>query len=131
MRKTAPKHDSSWPGISGGFIAFLLFVSPRIICLPLLLLALVVTRRRPRARFMKFCAWSIVFLAYCSPVDLAVPSIGYPGLLWGHPRSGVRFVPVIVGMPAHTALAKRYAEYYCAGCSGWWLFQPLWVLTWE
>jgi hypothetical protein len=38
---------------------------------------------------------------------------------------------VIVGMPAHTALLKHYGEYYGAGCSGYWLYQPLWVLTWQ
>ncbi len=129
MRKAVTEHESPWPGMSGGVFATILVFSPRIISLPLLLLALVVVRRRPRARFMKLCAWSLFFLSLCSPVDLEVPGIGYPGMLRGNPRSGVRLVRVIVGMPAHTALVRRYGEYYSAGCGGYWAFQPLWVLA--
>ena len=78
-----------------------------------------------------FCAWGIFLASLCSPVDLAVPGLAYPGLLQGNPRSGVRLVRVVVGMPAHTALVKRYGEYYGAGCSGYWLFQPVWVLAFQ
>ncbi len=78
---------------------------------------------------MKVCVWSLFFLSLCSPVDVEVPGIGYPGMLRGNPRAGVRLVRVIVGMPAHTALVRRYGEYYAAGCVGYWVFQPLWVLT--
>ena len=115
MRQTAREHEGPWPGMFGGVFAATLIFSPRIISLPFLLLALVVARRRPRARFVKFCAWGFFFLSLLSPVDLEVPGIGYPGMLRGNPRSGVRLVRVIVGMPAHTALVRHYGEYYSAG----------------
>jgi hypothetical protein len=111
----------------GGAITVLLLASPRIISLPLLLIALIVSRKCPPAR--AFFAWVVFIASLFSPVDLAVPGIGYPGGLRGHPRSGVRLVRVIVGMPAHTALVRRYREYYSAGCSGFWLVQPRWVVT--
>jgi hypothetical protein len=130
VRQNDTKHESPWPGLSGGVVAGLLFCSPRIISLPLLLISLIVSRRRFRAHAITtFCAWGIFLASLASPIDLAVPGLAYPGLLRGNPRSGVRLVRVVVGMPAHTALVKRYGEYYGAGCSGYWLYQPVWALA--
>jgi hypothetical protein len=115
MRQTARKHESPWPGIARGFVSALLFCSPRIISLPFLLFALNISRHRFQARaFIMFCAWTMFLASLCSPIDLAVPSLAYTRLLRGSPRSGVRLVRVVVGMPAHTALVKPYGEYYSA-----------------
>jgi hypothetical protein len=130
MRQPNSQNERPWAGLASGFVAGLLFCSPRIMSLPFLLFALIISQRRFRAQaFTMYFAWTMFLASLLSPIDLAVPGLAYPGLLRGNSRSGVRLVRVVVGMPAHTSLVNRYGEYYSAGCSGYWLFQPIWVLT--
>lgn len=104
---------------------FLCALSPRLLIIPVVL-AYLLTRPSSWSRYF---VTAIAIAAILSPVDVAIPN--WPGPLRGNPNSGIRCVPVVSGMPAHTGLRARYGEYITTGCSGLTcLYQPQWAIVW-
>lgn len=118
-----------WYYIGRFFVAalVLLIISFRLLAIPFMLLWVFNSPRRSRRSFIVVTVCMLVALA--SPIDIGMPGVG---MLMGEPRSGVRLVHVIVGMPMTTELTAKYGEFISAGCSGFCIYNPLyWVVWWQ
>jgi hypothetical protein len=99
-------------------------LSFRLIALPLLVVALLVSFRGRRR--LEWVCW-VVFVAGClSPLDLAVP--GYPGWVAGNPRQGVRVVRVVGRLAVRSELTDRFGEFI--EYNGPSINPPRWVVRW-
>jgi hypothetical protein len=118
--------------ICGVFFLLLTVVFVRLISLPVLLTALILSSHSgttPRRRICAKLALLAFFLSLLSPVDIDFPPVGR-FMHYGERRNGLRLVPVVYGMPAHSFLRKKYREYYTGGCGGGDL-GPKWILAWD
>jgi hypothetical protein len=112
-------------GVIGG-----LMVSFRFISLPILVAALILSRRTgatPQRRLSAIIVWGALFVSLLSPVDVAL--FGWP-MHHGERQPGLRLVPLVFGLPAHHSLREKYGEYYTGGCCPN-ISEPRWVLTWD
>src|SRR5438067_1524654 len=103
-------------GLLFGGVVFGLLLSYRLISLPILVAAVILSRRTgvtPRSRLRANLVWGLFFLSLLSPVDVA--PFGWPRHC-GERRLGLRLVPLVFGLPAHTRLREKYGEYYTGGC---------------
>ena len=104
-----------------------LFVSPRWIALPPLVLLAVLTARCPKGLRPRAAAALLFLAALASPLDL-----GLPGGVRGNVPPGVSIVRAVHGMPAHTHLLRTRGAYFALGCAGRpGLSQPTWVVAWR
>lgn len=69
----------------------------------------------------------LLFIFLFSPVDIDIGI--YPGHLSGESQKGLRLVRYVCGNPSHTALVKKYQEYFHADFISAGGFEPIWVLT--
>jgi hypothetical protein len=108
-------------------LSSLLIISFRFLAMPLMIaLAL----RLPRRSLHAFHALTLcgLVLALLSPVDLGAPLLGR---IHGQPHHGIRLVPVVQGMPAHTMLVAKHGEYISTGCAGLpCIYQPTYWIVW-
>ncbi len=106
----------------------LMILSFRFMAIPLILWLSVRSEHRifRRSQVLAVC---LLVLALLSPVDVGMPILGS---VMGETQPGIRVVPVIVGMPAHTYLVSRYGEYVTVGCCGLpCAYQPkYWIVWW-
>ena len=109
LSRLLPQSGVEWAGLA----ALTLFLSPRLIALPALLLAGWLALRTPERTVRIAAAVLLYITALASPVD-----VGFPGTVRGNPPRGFSVLPAVHGMPAHTRLIRKYGAYYPLGCAG-------------
>jgi hypothetical protein len=108
--------------------AVLLASSFRLVSVPFLFLfAMVRAVRWPRSGRLAVCLGVLFIVSVVQPVDI---SLGGRYTFFGTPGRGLRFVPVVFGLPNHVYLRERYIEYACGGCSAP-IIEPKWILKWN
>ena len=129
------KAEPSPPGI--GTVVFELILAGLILVLSFRMLSVVFILvyaavlfawRWHRSHRLLFCIATVFVISAIQPLDFRFGDV--QGQLFGTSRGGIRFVPIVYGLPSHSYLREHYTEYFCGGCCGP-IVPARWMLVWN